>query len=44
VTIILNGSDNEGYTYCAVAITPPATNICDNVAFNFVVGEDTCGF
>jgi len=44
VTVILNGSDDEGYTFCAVAVTPPAANIYDNAAFNFVVGEDACGF
>jgi len=42
VTVILNGSDDEGYTYCAVAVTPPTANICDNAAFNFIVGEDAC--
>jgi hypothetical protein len=36
-------SGDEGYTYCAVAVTP-AANIYDNAAFNFVVGEDMCGF
>jgi hypothetical protein len=45
VTAILNGSDDEGYTYyCAVAVTPPAANIYDNAAFNFIVGEDACCF
>jgi len=44
VTVILNGSDDEGYTYRAVAVTAPTSNIYDNAAFNFVAGEDACGF
>jgi hypothetical protein len=40
----LNGSDDEGYTYCALAATPATANIYDNAAFNFVEGEDECGF
>jgi len=44
VTVILNGSDDEGYTYCAVSVTAPSANIYDNAAFNFVAGEDAGGF
>ena len=42
MTVILNGSDDEGYTYCAVAVTAPTANIYDNAAFNFLAGEDAC--
>ena len=43
-TVILNGSEDEGYTYCPVAVKSPGANIYDD-AFDFVVGsEDTCGF
>ena len=45
VTVVLNGSDDGGYTYCAVAIRPSGANIYDDSAFNFVVGgEARCGF
>jgi hypothetical protein len=45
VTVVLNGSDDEGYAYCAVAIRPPGANIYDDAVFNFVVGgEARSGF
>jgi len=45
LTVVLNGSDDGGYTYCAVAIRPSGANIYDDSAFNFVVGgEARCGF
>ncbi len=45
VLVTLNGSDDEGHTYCAVSIRLPGANIYDNAALDFAArGEVTCGF